>query len=82
MERPVTQGKALIIRGRLVFSPYKQGSGLSHPVGFTQVLSHSAYPAKSKYSLFMHCKLFCIIDVKCIPMALVNPGTKFQNGKL
>lgn len=42
-------GKALTVSGGLLFSPYKQGSGLSRPLGFSLVLSHLAYSAKSKY---------------------------------
>lgn len=58
-------GKALIVSEGLVFSPYKQGSGLSRPLGFTQVLSHLAYSAKSKYSLCLSTENYFLLLNLC-----------------
>lgn len=75
------QGNTLIVSGGLMFSLYKQGSGLSRPLGFTLVLSHLAYSAKSKYSLCLCTAnfFFFFIEFMCIPMDLFDPGMKFQN---
>lgn len=79
------EGKTLTVSGGLVFDPYKHGSGLSHPLGFTLVLSHLVRLLKPILPRANNCCVYALWTIfwklMWIRTDLFNSGTKFKRSK-